>query len=83
MLRHYWDWVGGNIGAMPLQALITVAVGFLLRRPIARAWHRMVGDHLDIEDVRVAAESAHKIMADLFEHVTGEAHPQAPKAPGE
>jgi hypothetical protein len=77
--HQYWSWVGGNIGAMPLQAAITVAATLVLRRPISHGWHRLVGEHLDIEDVRRTADSAHKIMADLYEHLTGEQHPEAPK----
>lgn len=80
--RSYWDWVGGNVGAMPLQALIGVAAGLLLRRPLARAWRRLVGERADIEDIRRAAHAAHQIAADLFEHHTGQRHPAAPANPG-
>lgn len=87
MLGHYWHqywtWVGGNVGAMPLQAVITVAATLVLRKPISRLYHHVVGDRLDMDDVRAVAASAHKIAADLYEHVTGEAHPEAPQAPGE
>ncbi len=75
---RYWAWVGGNVGAMPLQALIGVAVTLLLRRPISRAWRRIVGEHADAEDIRRAAAAAHRIAADLHERLTGEAHPDAP-----
>ena len=81
--HHYWAWVGGNVGAMPLQAVITVAATLLLRKPIKRAWHRAVGDRADIEDIRRMAAAAHRISADLFERHTGEAHPDAPEKPGE
>ena len=76
---HYWSWVGGNVGAMPLQAVITVAATLALRKPIKRAWRRAVGDRADIEDIRRMAAAAHRISADLFEHHTGSAHPDAPK----
>ena len=75
---HYWSWVGGNVGAMPLQAVITVAATLLLRKPVKRAWHRLVGEHADVEDIRRMAAAAHKIAADLYEHTTGERHPAAP-----
>jgi hypothetical protein len=75
---HYWSWVGGNVGAMPLQAAITVAATLLLRKPIKKAWRRAVGERADIEDIRRAAAAAHKIAADLFEHHTGSAHQDAP-----
>ena len=81
--HHYWSWVGGNVGAMPLQAAITVAATLLLRKPIKRAWHRTIGDRADIEDIRRMAAAAHRISADLFEHHTGSAHPDAPDKPGE
>jgi hypothetical protein len=81
LLDHYWSWTGGNIAAMPLQAVITVAVTLLLRKPIKRAWHRAVGEHADLEDIRRAAAAAHKIAADLHEHLTGEVHSHAPAKP--
>ena len=76
--HHYWQWTGGNVGAMPLQALITVIATLLLRKPIKKAWHRAIGERADIEDIRAAAAAAHRIAADLFERHTGEAHPDAP-----
>ena len=75
---HYWAWVGGNVGAMPLQALITVAATLLLRKHVARWWHHLVGERADLEDVKRMAEAAHRIAADLFEHQTGQAHSHAP-----
>jgi hypothetical protein len=80
---QYWAWTGGNIGAMPLQALITAVVIRLLWRPLTRLWTRALGEHPSIKEARAAASAAHQIVADLFEHVTGEAHPQAPPPPGE
>jgi hypothetical protein len=85
MIRHLWDsywaWTGGNIGAMPLEALITAAVTLVLRRLIARAWHWLVGERADLDDIRQAAAAAHQIAADLFEHHTGQRHPAAPGSP--
>ena len=74
----YWAETGGNVLAMPLQAVITVIATLLLRKPISKAWHRAVGDRAEIEDIRRAAASAHRIAADLFEHHTGTVHPEAP-----
>lgn len=81
--HSYWSWTGGNIGAMPLQAVITVAATLLLRKPVSRLWHHVVGEAADIEDIRRAALAAHKIAADLFEHHTGSAHPDAPVSEAE
>lgn len=83
MLAHYWAAVGGNIEAMPLQAVITVAATLLLRKHVARWWRHLVGEKADIEDVRRLAESARQIAADLFEHHTGERHPDAPEIESE
>jgi hypothetical protein len=77
-LRSYWTWVGGNVGAMPLQAVIAAATAVLLRKPAARLWRQLVGERADLEDVRRAAEAAHRIAADLFEHHTGNKHQDAP-----
>jgi len=77
----YWSWVGGNIGAMPLQALISLAAALLLVRPIKRAWHHLAGKH--ITAAREAAERAHRIAADLYEHHTGQRHPDAPASESE
>lgn len=76
--HHYWAWTGGNIGAMPLQALIAGVVGLVFRKPLRRGWHAMVGERADVDDLRRAAAAAQKIAADLFEHHTGERHPHAP-----
>lgn len=76
--HHYWSWVGGNIGAMPLQAVITVAATLVLRKHVRRWWHHLVGEHADLDDVKRMAAAAHQIAADLFEHHTGHAHRDAP-----
>ena len=78
-VRDYWTAAGGNIEAMPLQAVITVVATLLLRKPIGRAWRRLVGEKADIEDVKRMAAAAHRIAADLFEHQTGERHHAAPE----
>lgn len=81
--RSYWAWVGGNVGAMPLQALITAVAALLFRRPVSRMWHRLVGERADAEDIRRAAAAAHRIAADLFEHHVGQPHPAAPEPESE
>lgn len=81
MIERYWSWVGSNIGAMPLQAVITVSATLALRKPLARWWHKHFGVKADLDDIRQAAAAAHRIAADLFEHHTGTAHPAAPEAP--
>ena len=80
--HHYWLWAGANIGAMPLQALIAAVAGIVFRKPIRRAWHALVGERADIEDLRRLAAGAHRIVADLHEHVTGERHQDAPGREG-
>lgn len=70
--HQYWAWTGGNIGAMPLEALITAVVAFVFRGPIGR----LLGGRAARD-----AKAARQIAADLFEHHTGRAHPDAP-APG-
>lgn len=85
---RYWAWVGGNVGAMPLQAVITVIATLLLGRPLRWLWHRVFGERADMQDLKRMAEAAERraataarIAADLFEHHTGEAHPEAPAKP--
>ena len=82
LLHAYWSWVGGNVGAMPLQGVIAIVFAAAVRKPLGRAWHRAVGERADLADIRRAADAAHKIAADLFEHHIGTAHPSAPD-PGE
>ena len=66
----YWAWAGGNIGALPLEALITAVAGFVFRGPI----RRFVGGEAARD-----AKAARKIAADLHKRLTGRAHPDAPR----
>lgn len=68
--HQYWAWAGGNIGAMPLQALITTAAAYVFRGPLGR----LLGGQALKE-----AKAARRIAADLHERITGEAHPDAPE----
>lgn len=68
----YWAWTGGNIGAMPLQALITGVPAVIFRGPLGR----LLGGRAARD-----AAAARRIAADLHLRLTGEAHPDAP-APG-
>lgn len=77
-LRLYWDWAGSNIGAMPGCGLVAVASAACFRKPLARWWHRHFGAQAELAGIKAAAESAHRIAADLFEHHTGRQHPDAP-----
>lgn len=72
--HQYWAWVGGNVGAMPLQALITAVVAFVFRGPIGR----LVGG-----DALREAKAARRIAADLYRHTTGAHHPDSPAKPRE
>jgi len=72
----YWAWTGGNVGAMPEEAIVTAVATALLLRPLRLAWHHLAGKHL--EAARRAAEASHRIAADLYEHHTGRAHELAP-----
>lgn len=67
----YWAWTGGNIGAMPLQALISAACALLISPLLMRAWRR-------VKRAMEAAEAAHRIAADTHMHLTGRRHPDAP-----
>jgi hypothetical protein len=74
--HEYWSWVGGNIGAMPLEALITAAVTVALWpqiKPLVRWLRRELGGAA-LEE----AKAARRIAADLYEHHTGRPHPDAP-----
>lgn len=81
---RYWAWVGGNVGAMPLQFIITLIAGVAFRKPISRliAWVKRESRE-ELAEARQDAKAALKIVADLFEHHTGEAHPDAPARPEE
>lgn len=80
MLPHWWDaywgWAGSNVGAMPAEALVTVAATLVFRRPIARllTWLRRERDDA-LREAQADAEAARRIAADLYLHVTGEDHP--------
>lgn len=71
-LHRYWVYVGGNIAAIPLELVITAAIGVLLRKPLARlvAWAR--------REEREDAAAARRIVADLYRHHTGREHELAP-----
>lgn len=74
LLRQYWDWAGSNIGAMPACGLIAAVSAAAFRRPLARLWHRLIGEHPAIAEIRRAANAAQQIAADLYEHHTGQPH---------
>lgn len=83
--HQYWTWVGGNVGAMPLQALIGVAVSLLLAVVLRPLWRRLWA-WLKRELSRPALEeaaAARRIAADLYRHHTGRPHPDAPDAESE
>jgi hypothetical protein len=83
--HQYWAWTGGNVGAMPLQALIGVVVSLLLAVVLRPLWRRLWA-WLKRELSRPAleeAKAARRIAADLFEHNTGRPHPAAPAKPEE
>lgn len=78
--HQYWAWTGGNIGAMPLQALITAACGITLALVLRPLWRRLWA-WLKRElagTAREDAAAARRIAADLHLRLTGEAHPDAP-----
>lgn len=79
MIRQYWTWVGGNIGAMPLEACITVIAAYLARHPLARAvsWFRRESNKA-ARDALMEARLARRIMADLYRETTGRDHEHAP-----
>jgi hypothetical protein len=78
--HQYWAWTGGNVGAMPLQALISAVVALLLAVVLRPLWRRLWA-WLKRELSRPAleeAKAARRIAADLYEHHTGRPHPDAP-----
>lgn len=81
LLRSYWDYIGGNVAAMPVCGAIAVLFAVCFRKPLARWWHKHLGVKADLADIRQAAESARRIAADLFEHHTGAPHRDAPEPP--
>jgi hypothetical protein len=82
LLLRYWAWAGSNIGAMPGCGLVAVVSAVCFRKPLAAWWHKHFGMKADLAEIRDAAAAAHRIAADLFEHHTGQAHPDAPGKPG-
>jgi len=74
--HQYWSWTGGNIGAMPLEALITAAASLALW-PLLRRWWRRLKRELGAA-AHEEAKAARQIAADLFQHHTGQRHPAAP-----
>lgn len=92
LMRWYWDLTGGNILAIPAEALITAAAGGLFalvfRKPLARlaararrAIQALHAARADAAEARASAAAAHQIAADLYQHHTGRAHPRAPDPP--
>jgi hypothetical protein len=83
--HQYWNWAGGNIGAMPLQALITAVsallLAFVLRPLWRRLWARLKAELAGTAHEDAAA--ARRIAADLFEHHVGRPHPDAPDSESE
>lgn len=70
----FWGEIEGNVLAMPVCGVLATAAALVFRRWLARAWHWLVGEHLDMADVRRDAAAARKIMADLHEELTGRRH---------
>lgn len=84
LLRSYWDGVGGNVEAMPLEALAAALAGLLFRKPLRRlaSWakRRVLADvHGRLDGIEEAAHAARRIAADTHKHVTGDDHPAAPR----
>jgi hypothetical protein len=74
----YWSWVGGNIGAMPLEGAVAFLAGAALRKPLARWWRRHFANGAELAEIRDLAAKAHRIAADTYWHHVGQAHPDAP-----
>jgi hypothetical protein len=86
-LGHYWAWTGGNIGALPLEALVTGVAGFVFRRKIKRAYERardaaLRPVHERLAAIHATASAAHRIAADTHRELTGLDHPDAPERQG-
>jgi hypothetical protein len=72
----YWSWADSNIGAMPAEFVITVTVTLVFQKPIRKLLNWLRRDaHEAIGKAQADAETARKIAADLYRHVTGEDHP--------
>jgi hypothetical protein len=83
--HQYWAWTGGNVGAMPLQFVITVVVSVFAALVLRPLWRRLWA-WLKAELGAAAheeAKAARRIAADLFEHHTGRPHPDAPDSESE
>lgn len=76
-LARYWAWTGGNIGAMPAQAVLSGAALALLRGPARRILRRFLG----LEAAQLEAAAARRIAADLYKLHHGKPHPEAPARP--
>lgn len=79
LIGSYWSWVGGNVGAMPLEAVIgalaALVFGLAFRKPLARlarwahdAFHRETHAALadlqrEIAAVKAAAEHGKRSAA--------------------
>jgi hypothetical protein len=72
--HQYWSWVGGNIGAMPMEGGITAGLAWMFRGPIGKLLGR---------DALKEARAARRIAADLHLKLTGEPHPDAPDSESE
>lgn len=82
-LVSYWQWVGGNIGAMPLEALLAADASVVFRKHLRRflAWLQREGGE-EWREALAEVQAARRIAADLFERHTGEQHPAAPESEG-
>ena len=59
-MHWYVGQVQGNVLAMPVQALITVAATLLFRKPVARWWHKHFGAKAEIDDIRRMVAALHR-----------------------
>ncbi len=71
---------GGNLVAAVLCAAAATAWGWLFRHRIKAWWVRIHPHSGVIAEIRDMAEAAHRIAADTHEHVTGQRHPDSPRA---
>ena len=82
-MRHLWDsywaWAGGNIVAMPLEALITVTVTVVFRRPVGRFIGWLAREERQAwADLLRAAQEAQRISEGRRGPAADEARPGAP-----